>query len=137
MKMRTWILTAALALVALGGFALSQGEAADPAVSLQGAGTPAIQMAALQTPAETLSDACVWSPEAAAAGVADQCAGPPPVVSVFDTSRAAGRALVWPDDFIEMTTSAVAEAWDTAVGFFIEVYEYAFESEEPPRKAGS
>ena len=99
--------------------------------------TAEIRVAALQATPDALSDACVWSPEAAAAGEADQCGGVTHIESVPETPAASGRALVWPDDFIALTTGAVSDAWDAAVGYLTDLYEYAFESDEPARKAGS
>ncbi len=131
--MRSWLYTPALALVALGALALSGADTA----SRDARATAEIRVAALQATPDALSDACVWSPEAAAAGEADQCGGVTHIESVPETPAASGRALVWPDDFIALTTGAVSDAWDAAVGYLTDLYEYAFESDEPARKAGS
>ena len=131
--MRSWLYTPALTLVALGALALSGADTA----SRDARATAEIRVATLQATPDALSDACVWSPEAAAAGEADQCGGVTHIESAPETPAASGRALVWPDDFIALTTGAVSDAWDAAVGYLTDLYEYAFESDEPARKAGS
>ena len=132
--MRTWIFTSALALTALGGLAFWGNEAAGPEVA-----EPVlvvVQIAAIPLD-EQMSDACVWSPEAAAAGAVDQCRDPEIVVGVFESAGEQDRALIWPNDFIAMTVDAADAAWDATVTFLTDIYKYAFEAEEPPKKAGS
>ncbi len=118
--MRILIVTSALALTALCGAAVIGGQPAQKAVTAEGA---AVEVAAVR-PGDAMSDACVWSAEAAAAGKSAQCAE-------------ATRPLVWPDDFIALTVSTATEVWQATVDFVGRAYNYAFESEDGPQKAGS
>lgn len=132
--MRTWIFTSALTLTAFGSLALWGNEAAGPAVSEQHFAT--VQIAAVPID-DSMSDACVWSPEAAAAGVADPCREQESAVVMPEPAGSRHRALVWPNDFITITVDAAGEVWDATITFLTDIYQYAFEGDEPPKKAGS
>ena len=122
--MRIWILSPALALAALCSLALL---GTGPA-RLAETGAP-LQVAAIPEP-DSMTDACVWTAEVAAAGDHDQC-------GEVRAAEPQARALVWPNDFIAITTGAAADVWDAAIGFLTGIYEYAFGDEQPPRQAGS
>ena len=69
----------------------SRGSAPDPdqaAIRLEPFAEGVASVAALQATPDALSDACVWSPEAAAAGEADQCGGVTHIESVPETPAA-------------------------------------------------
>ncbi len=134
--MRSWPILPALALSALGALALS----GDGAVRLEGK-SHLVRLAALQT-TDTLSDACVWTPEAAAAGEPGPCGTAAPVLGTLSAEaveapapeQTAHRPLVWPDDFIAMTIAAATEAWSTTVGWLTDLYDYAFEGDKVAEK---
>lgn len=138
--MRSWLILPALALSALGALVL-QGDGA-----LRSDAQPhLVRLAALQT-TDTLSDACVWSPEAAAAGELGPCAAAEPNLGALKTdtppeapeiAAAARRPLVWPDDFIALTVNAATDAWSVTVGFLADLYDYAFGADEPEEASGT
>jgi len=146
MTMRIWAILPALALSALGALALSGGGAERPE------GNPhMVRLAALQT-AGTMSDACVWSPEAAVAGEPGPCAAaelslgilsaeaPAPLQQMAEAPHAdvaTHRPLIWPDDFIALTIAAATDAWSATVGLLTDLYDYAFEGEETDKPSGS
>lgn len=130
--MRAFLVIPALALCAIGGLTLTGADA--PRSVIAGVEvTASVQVAALQHD-DALSDACVWSAEAAAAGVASQC-GQSKIVQIADTAEPAPRALVWPDDFIAITLEAAETAWRSTIDFMNDAYEYAFGSEKDDTSA--
>ncbi|MFT3809826.1 MAG: hypothetical protein QM698_07890 [Micropepsaceae bacterium] len=129
--MRSWLILPVLALSVAGVFALGVNAPAD--------GAPAsadTRLAALQEPV-TLTDACVWTPEAAAAGTPDPCAVETAAAKAIEATKPSGKALVWPDDFVELTAQAVADVYEAAATLISDLYAFAFESEEAARKADS
>ena len=127
--MRSWLILPVLALTAWGAFALG-GAGVSTDVTVAPLET---KLAALQGTA-TLTDACVWTPEASTAGLADPCGLEAVAV---EANKPVSRPLVWPDDFIELTTQAVVDIYDAAAGLLGDLYAFAFESEEAVKKADS
>lgn len=125
--MRTWLILPALALSALGGLALFGAGSSETAER-----TELVRLAALQ-PTDTLSDACVWTPEAAAAGEPSPCGTTTPVLAAVEPQPPSKpmRALVWPDDFIALTVVAATEVWQATLDFVSGLYDSAFGGEEP------
>lgn len=130
--MRSWLILPVMALTVVG------------AVAFGVAGTPSVvasapletKVAAIQEPV-TLTDACVWKPEAAAAGMADPCAVETAAAQAIEATKPSRKALVWPDDFIELTAQAAADVYDAAAELLADIYAFAFESEEAAKKADS
>ena len=67
---------------------------------------------------DVMSDACVFSAEAMAAGAPAQCGSAKLVPAMFNLGEEShDKALVWPGDFFEITVSAAVEAWDATLSF--------------------
>ncbi len=133
--MRSWLILPVMALTVAGAFAF--GIAGTPSDVASAPLSPLeTKVAALQEPA-TLTDACVWKPEAAAVGVPDPCAVETAAAQAIEATKPSGKALVWPDDFIELTAKAVVDVYDAAASLLSDIYAFAFESEEAARKADS
>lgn len=133
--MRSWLILPVMALTVAGAVAL--GVAGTPSDVASAPLAPLeTKIAAIQEPV-TLTDACVWKPEAAAAGMADPCAVETAAAQAIEATRPSGKALVWPDDFIELTAQAAADVYDAAAELLADIYAFAFESEEAAKKADS
>lgn len=130
--MRSWLILPVLALSAWGAFAFS----GDTAVTETAVAPAETRVAALQQTA-TLTDACVWTPEASTVGQPDPCAVQTAAAEAIEATKPSGKALVWPDDFVELTAQAVADAYEAAAGLLSDLYRFAFESEEAAKKADS
>jgi hypothetical protein len=112
MAMKLWIFTPAAAL----GAALFLIFASP--VALNDADAPCIKVAALQSP-EVMSDACVFSAEAMAAGETGSCS------ATVDQSSSFSQPFTWPGDFINLTVMAAAEIWNATLHVIVRMYTYA------------
>ena len=110
--MKLWIFTPAAAI----GAALFLVFASP--LSLSGADAPCIKVAALQS-LDVMSDACVFSPEAMAAGEAGSCS------ATVEHASSSGKPFTWPGDFIDLTAMAAAEIWNATLHVIVRMYTYA------------
>ena len=110
--MKLWIFTPAAAL----GAALFLIFASP--VSLNGDDAPCIKVAALQSP-DVMSDACVFSAEAMAAGEAGSCS------ATVEQSSSYNKPFTWPGDFIDLTAMAAAQIWNATIHVIVRMYTYA------------
>ena len=78
---------------------------------------------------DIMTDACVFSAEAMAAGVPAQC-GHASIVRavVVETRQPRHGALKWPGDFVDLTATAAADAWDATLCFVDGLFGYARET---------
>lgn len=77
---------------------------------------------------DVMSDACVFSAEAMAAGAAPQCGGAGIVATTYQPEQSVEtEALVWPGDFLKLTAAAAGEAWDATLEFVGAIFGYANE----------
>lgn len=129
--MRTWMVIPALALATTSCIVLfaSLSGSSDAALAEHVSARVSDAAAAQNDPA--MSDACVWSAEPAARNEGESCTETVSARAPRDGSGKS-RALVWPDDFIDLTANAAVAAWDATVHFLTGLYDYAFKDEKEP-----
>jgi hypothetical protein len=130
--MKAWI------LLPLSAVALAIGLAAVPATTVP-AGTDqrtavaapvaiSVQVASVERD-DIMTDACVFSPDAMAAGEPAQCGHAAVLQTVIvATHQPRSGALKWPGDFVTLTAAAAVEAWDATLCFVDDLFGYARES---------
>jgi hypothetical protein len=130
--MKAWILlplsavALAIGLAAVPTAAVPTGAAQRTAVSAPVA--ISVQVATVERP-EIMSDACVFSADAMAAGAPAQCGHAAMVQTVVvATHQPRNGALKWPGDFLDLTAAAAVEAWDVTLCFVDGLFGYARES---------
>lgn len=134
--MKSWVALPVLAV------ALGVGLLTAPSGAPGGTGLPATAQAVHATVSvqvrvaeadrhAVMTDACVFSAEAMAAGAPPQCGGDHGVHVVhatFDGGEAMEpEALVWPGDILKITATAALAAWDATITFVDSVFGYAKE----------
>ncbi|BCW90658.1 hypothetical protein sos41_38310 [Alphaproteobacteria bacterium SO-S41] len=88
-----------------------------------------VRVAVADMAPDVMSDACVFSAEAMAAGAPAQC-GAKVVPAMFGLGEEShNKALVWPGDFFEITVSAAVEAWDATLSFVGSLFGIANEDD--------
>ncbi len=128
--MRAWVAIPAAAIAM--GAALLAGSV-DTGVRLDAAATRGFieVRIAVAEPAGVMTDACVFSAEAMAAGAPAQCGDARVVHAVAVVGDAAPPAaaaeapLEWPGDFFSLTIEAALSAWDATIGFLGTLIDYA------------
>ena len=139
--MKTWMLVPLAAVtLAVGLFVGPVAPTAEVAVSAHAhvsasvstssrTHAPLIVRVAVVETHDVMSDACVFSAEAMAAGAPAQC-GAKVVPAMFGLGEEShNKALVWPGDFFEITVSAAVEAWDATLSFVGSLFGIANEDD--------
>ena len=130
--MRAWVAIPAAAIAM--GAALLAGSV-DTGVRQDAAATRGFieVRIAVAEPADVMTDACVFSAEAMAAGAPAQCGAARVVHAVTvvgEPPREAPREapLEWPGDFFSMTLDAALGVWEATLGFLGSLIDYAGEA---------
>ena len=129
--MKAWFAVPAAAVAMTAALVMSPSElsATPDAASGQAQSVAMVVRVAVAEPATTMSDACVFSAEAMAAGSASQCGDARFIHVMLATdetpSVSADMPLEWPGDFFALTLGAAIDAWDATMCFVGSLFHYA------------